>query len=197
MKKTLLALLVSTALISSCKKDEVAKPTPTPAPKPAGSKSFIKITINEKTIEARDTIVNVSASPTVESSITFYPMLHKYEVSQNVWNPATVDKTLAINSICGGILYNGKLKIVISATSYGSSVNSAIDSFRTLNNSATAFSIEDLTGETKVTYSISTGSKIYVTKFDDDVTEGTMKLNVKGPDGVEIPATGEFKIYKR
>lgn len=197
MKKTLLALLVSTALISSCNKDEAAPPTPTPAPKPAGSKSFVKITINEKTIEARDTIVNVSASPTVDPSITFYPMLHKYEVSQNIWNPATVDKTLAINSICGGILFNGKLKIVISATSYGSSISSPIDSFRTLNNSAAAYSIEDLSGETKVTYSISTGSKIYVTKFDDDVTEGTMKLNIKGQDGVEIPAKGEFKIYKR
>lgn len=196
MKKILLALLVSSTLISSCKKEE-AKPTPTPTVKPAGSKSFIKITVNGKTLEARDTIVNVSASPTVKSSITFYPMLNTYQVSKNVWNPVTFDKTMAINSICGGILYNGKLKIVISATSYGSSINSAIDSFKTLNNSATAFSIEDLTGETKVTYSISQGSKIYVTKFDDDVTEGTMKLNVKGPDGVEVPATGEFKIYKR
>lgn len=197
MKKILLALIVSTTLVSSCKKDEETKPTPTPAPTPKGSKSYIKVTINGKTLEARDTIVNVKASTTAEYSITFYPMLHKYEKVQNMWNPATVDKTLSINSICGGILYNGKLKIAISATSYGSSIESPIDSFRTLTNSATAFSIEDLSGSTKVTYSISTGSKVFVSKFDDDVTEGTMKLNVKGPDGVEIPATGEFKIYKR
>lgn len=191
MKKILLGLIISTSLFTACKKDEPAKPTPTPVPKPAGNKSYVRVTIKGKTLEARDTIV------TPFSSNNYYPMLQKFEVVQNSFSPQLFDKTFGFNSISGGLYYNGNMKIVISGASYATKNISQVDSFKTLTNSNKAFTIEDMTGEKKVVYSINQASTIYVSKWADDVTEGTMNLMLTSIDGTQDTVKGEFKIYKK
>lgn len=190
MKRLIFGLFISASLFSACKKEEAAKPTPTPTPTPAGSKSYVRLTISDKTIEARDTIVRNLAA------VDFHPMLMKYSVSTNVWNPETFDKTFSFNSICSGIFYNGKMKIVISAMNYSSKNNSQIDTFKTVNTSTVAYSVEDFSGDTKKTYKINTFSKIIVLTNNDEYTEGKLDLSLKAEDGTDLPAKGEFKIYK-
>lgn len=191
MKKILFGLIITSSIFTACKKDEPAKPAPTPAPKPAGSKSYVKVTIKGKTLEARDTFV------TPLSTNNYYPMLVKTAVVANSFDPSLKDKTFSFNSICGGLYFNGKMKIVIGAISYGTNNSNFVDSFKTFNNSNQAFTIEDLTGEKKVIYSINQSSTVYVTKWADDVTEGNLKLYLTSVDGSQDTVKGEFKIYKK
>jgi len=190
MKKILLGLILSSSIFTACKKEEPPKPTPTPAPKPAGSKSYVRVTIKGKTLEARDTIV------VPFSSTNFYPMLQKFEMVQNSFSSDLYDKTFGFNSLSGGTYYNGNMKIVVSGASYATKNLSQVDSFKTLTNSNKAFTIEDMSGEKKVIYSINRASTIYITKWADDVTEGKLNLMLTSVDGAQDTVKGEFKIYK-
>lgn len=191
MRKILLGFLVIGTLFASCRKESPQKVTNKPVVKHTPSKSYVKITIDDKTIEARDTFV------TPYDASNYYPMLNSFTVSPSQYTEGKFDKVFAINTVCSGVYYNGKLKLVISAASGASDNTSAIDSFRTLNLSPSAFYVENLTDSPKVVYTINTGSKIYVSHWDDEYSEGTMKLDLKAVDGTIKEAKGEFKIYKR
>lgn len=193
MRKFLLGILVLSAFGSACKKETPQRPvTNVPPPKHIPSKSFVKITIDEKTIEARDTFV------TPFESNNYYPMLSSFTVKNSDYTTGKFDKIFSINTICGGLYYNGKLKLVISGTSGASDNTSPTDSFRTLNLSSSAFYVENLTDSPKVVYSILTGSKIFISNWTDEYSEGKLKLQLRdNKDGALKNAEGEFKIYRR
>lgn len=190
MYKIIVALFSASLLFAACKKEEKQSPKPSPTVKWTPSKSYIKIKIDDKTIEARDTFL------TPYESSNYFPFLTQYSIVDNEFKPGTKDKTLSISSACAGRFNNGKLKFLISASSYSRTSSSPIDTYRTLNNSATAFYVENLTDSPKVVYQIKTGSTIAVSYFDEERTEGTLQLQLKNvADGTDKDATGEFKIY--
>jgi hypothetical protein len=189
MKRIALALFVCTALFASCKKDEAPKPAPEPPPALPGSKSYIKATYNNKTLEARDTIYAIPAA-----ARQLYPILMRFNSTANDLYPNKYDKTFAINTFSGDKFTNGEFEIVVGAVNFASEgANNYVGTFvTTVNNSPDAFFLEEV--KTKTRYRINNESTITIKSNNDEYTEGTMSLKLDNGGGT---AKVEFKIYKK
>lgn len=192
MRKIIYATFITGFLFAACKKENPRQVKVIPPTRTTAAKGFVKVTIDEKTYEARDTFL----TPYDEN--TYCSMLNTFSVKENVFNGAKKDKIFTVNTMCCGRFSNGDVKLIISATAFNKDNTSPIDTFATATESLDAFSLELFKEDPIKKYAIKSGSTITITSFDGTKTEGTMKLNLKNnADGSDKEAKVEFRLFNK